>query len=121
MLAARNATFAIPRSRASAHGVRAEVDADRVARRYRSGEIGGDGAGTASAVDEPHPGVQLGSEKRSRPTSAAGMHGAVPLLVYLVWALRTRPRIGHALLFPAPPRRSPRHRSDAAVAASFSS
>ena len=113
MLAARNATFAIPRSRASAHGVRAEVDADRVARRYRSGENGGDGAGTASAVDEPHPGAQLGSEKRGCPASAAGVYGAAPFLVYLVWALRTRPRIGHALLFPPPPRGSSRPLSDA--------
>jgi hypothetical protein len=102
-------------------GVCAEVDADRFARRYRSGEIDCDRAGTAPAVDEPHPGSQLRREERARLAGAAGVHGAAPFLVYLVGALGTRPRIGHAVLFPTRPRRSRRHLSDAPVAAPFSS
>jgi hypothetical protein len=53
-------------------GLRAEVNADGFAWRHRLGEVDGDRAGPAPAVDEAHPGSQMPEEKRGPCPGAAG-------------------------------------------------
>jgi len=55
-----------------------EVNADGFAWCHRLGEVDGDGAGPAPAVEEAHPGAQILEEKRGPCPRAAGEHGAAP-------------------------------------------
>ena len=79
-------------------GFLADVDADRCAWRYRLGEVDGNRARTAPAVNESHSRSQIRREKRTHLAAAAGKYGAAPLVFYLIRPLGTRPRIGHAHL-----------------------
>src|SRR4029077_13305446 len=78
-------------------GVLAEVVTNRSAWRHRLGEIDGDRAGTAPAVDKSHPPSQMRRGHHGHRAGAAGMHRAAPCLVYTVRPLGTR-RIGHVPL-----------------------
>jgi hypothetical protein len=77
-------------------GSLAEVDADRFAWRHRLGEINGDRPRAAPAVDKSHPCSQMRREKPGRAAGAAGKDGTAPFIVYPVWPLGTRRRIGRA-------------------------
>src|SRR5215831_151334 len=79
-------------------GLHAEVNTDGFAWRHRLGEVNGDRAGPAPAVDEAHPGSQMQEEKRGPCRGAAGKHGTAPGVVYLVRPLGTRLWIRHVPL-----------------------
>jgi len=80
--------------------VLAKVNANCCAWRYFLGEVDGDRARPAPAVNESHSRAQMRREKRTNLTGAAGEYGAAKFVVYLIRALGTRPWIGHAHLPP---------------------
>jgi hypothetical protein len=85
--------------------VLAKVNAYCCTWRYFLGEVDGDRARPAPAVNELHSRAQMRREKRTNLTGAAGEYGAAEFVVYLIRAYLIRalgawPRIGHAHLPP---------------------
>ena len=76
--------------------VLSQVDAERLSWRDRLGEIDGDRARAAAAVEKSHACSQMRREERGDLSRAAREYGTVPFIVDPVWSLGPRRRLGHA-------------------------